>query len=344
MLAAGLFVAAGVLSAQADVILMPNFNGTADDTIDLIVNFDATQASCYQKTYPVTDDGIDISCDAGFCANAATASCNTYRDCLATCGGNSTCIDANGSDTGFSCVADGDCWGVIEFDKDNPIITQLGCDYNWDTSAGTGVQVGGSGTDTIVVQYGAPGTYEAILTMSVADPENPGETVTASRTTQVSPVDLPDPPVLGATFTLNYTAATCGNMTCFGGLNPGSACSAHADCLGNGEDIADGRCYGECVGGTKDGIGCDDILAADELPGPECPGADVTLTIDSMDSSGGGIARAYVNWGDRSRKILNYPAVNDATAHTYNRDRHYNGRVTLIDYDRNKTIIPLSIN
>ncbi len=474
VLAAGLLLAGGVITAQADVIVVPNFNGTASTTFDREVIFDATQASCYQKTYTIEEDFVDVSCVAGTCANDGTVSCNTFTDCLDSCVGldntqplttgycnngfgsraysqtcsdsdvsncterlntgicrdssgscqvsandavdgtnprcdgsatdtcltgdpacildnenqflatglcgdanganrdvttpctvggsdcdatagtycipdgdinyleDATCVTADGTDTGQSCYSTSDCRGSIFYDYMNPNIAPLNCTYSWDVTAGTGVIISTNGTDSLTVQYGAPGTYEAMLTMSVDDPENPGETVSVSRTTMVNPVDLPDPVTLNATFSTSYTAAACGNMTCDGGLNDGGACSSHDDCLGDGGSVADGGCYGECVGGTNAGLGCDGFLAVGET-GPECPGAEASITIDTI-TAPAGLARAYVNWGDRSRDTIYEPEVSNSVDHRYSHDGTYNARVYLLGYDYNKATIILPIN
>ena len=119
VLTAGLLLTGGIMTAQAAVTIMPNFNGTASAVTDLVVAFDATQSTCYQTTYNVFEDGIEVSCTAGVCANNGAVSCSTYTDCLDTCELNAdpqievTCVTPAGTDTGQECTTSNTCQGGI---------------------------------------------------------------------------------------------------------------------------------------------------------------------------------------------------------------------------------------
>ncbi|MBU0909187.1 MAG: PKD domain-containing protein [Proteobacteria bacterium] len=204
MLAAGLLVMGGALSARAEVVIIPFLSGLQSQDTDLVVEFNASRAACYEKTFPQPT-----------CSNPLpdTSDPDPLNHIAGGC-----------SDDGAACFLDDDCYDP----NIKQTITDLACTYSWDFGdGGAGMVVGGNtATDMVVYEYAAPGTYDVTLTMT-----DPVSGLSESNTIAVTAV-MVETPGNTASFSTVVTNAVCVANRCVGGASDGYKCADDAGCPG----------------------------------------------------------------------------------------------------------------
>ncbi|MBI5558008.1 MAG: PKD domain-containing protein [Deltaproteobacteria bacterium] len=142
LIAAGMLVLSTAMVAQAEVVIVPYLSALQSTDTDLVVEFNASRAACYDKSIPqptCTNPLPDISDPDPI--NHIAGGC---------------------SDDGAPCFTNGDCYDP----QVKQTITDLTCTYTWDFGdGGAGAVVGGTGA-VITYEYAVSGTYDVSLTVT----------------------------------------------------------------------------------------------------------------------------------------------------------------------------------